>query len=83
MHKLMVDKGFAKKSRGQKVAEMQAKAVETELKQLDSLDIYVKMSSVYLFLFGTTAVGVIYLCFVMRRKKSFRRNTRGTELMRL
>ena len=56
MHKLMKEKGFVKKSRGQKVAERRVELVKQQLNQLESTSyLYSSVSSLYLVIFIVVA----------------------------
>ncbi|VEU41130.1 unnamed protein product [Pseudo-nitzschia multistriata] len=76
MHKLMADKGFEKKSRAEKMAEIQAKQVEHQLKGMES-SVYQTASSLYLVVFVIAGVGGLFFCTASGRTKRRMAGTGG------
>lgn len=80
MHKLMVDKGFVKKTENQKKAELQEAVVEKQLKVLEQHPV-VYGNVAYLYFVAFFVVGVFG--FDMFGKKRVRRSFQNSPLVRV
>eukprot|EP00536_Pseudo-nitzschia_multiseries_P005429 jgi/Psemu1/285769/fgenesh1_pg.101_\ len=82
MHKLMVEKGFVKKSKGQVVAEIKAKNIEEQLLKLESPMFYKTMYTNYMLVLVMTAVAAFLACCTKRRRRP-KRMAGGTDAFRV
>ena len=58
MHTLMIDKGFVKKTRGQKVAQMQVERTEKQFRQIEgSFSLYDTITGLYIVVFVVVTAG--------------------------
>lgn len=70
MHKLMIDKGFVKKTRGQKVAQMQVERTEKQLRQIEgSFSLYDTITGLYIVVFVVVTAGAVGIVLNGRKRK--------------
>jgi len=72
MHKLVADKGFLKKTRGERVAELQEARRESQLRALEEPSaVYDALTGLYFVVFCLIGFGGFFLHRKKRTKRSF------------
>jgi len=80
MHKLLADKGFLKKTRDQRTAEIYEARTENQLRALgEPSGVYGVMTGLYFVVFGV----IVFFGFFLHRKRRTQRSFTGSSLTRV